>query len=128
MITDNALVVLAKQAKENSYSPYSNFSVGAALLCEDGSVFFGCNIENAAFSETICAERVALFSAISQGARLFSHIAIAADSDGFCMPCGACRQVLYEHAPNLTILCARADGVFQKYTLRDLLPIAFTLE
>ena len=99
-MTDYDLIELAKQASENSYSPYSKFKVGAALLCKDGTVFLGCNVENVSFGATNCAERTAIFSAIINGHREFSKIAVVGMSDGkikdFTPPCGICRQVLKE--------------------------------
>ena len=125
-MTDQTLVDLAFSMLERSYAPYSNFPVGAALLCADGSVFTGCNVENAAYGSTICAERTALVKAVSEGRRDgFERIAIAGRSGDYCWPCGACRQMLYEFAPDLTVLCARGDGQFVGLPLRELLPHGF---
>ena len=100
--------------------------MGAALECADGSVFTGCNVENAAFGDTICAERTAVVKAVSEGHRDdFIRIAIAGHSADYCWPCGACRQMLYEFSPDLEILVARGDHQFVKYTLRQLLPGGF---
>ena len=121
-LPDDALLARAREAREGAYAPYSGFHVGAALLTADGRVFTGCNIENAAFSPTCCAERVALFKAVSEGARDFVTIAIAADRAP-CPPCGVCRQALAEFcAPNLRVVL---EG--QTCTLGDLLPQAFGL-
>ena len=94
----NALFSQASDARANSYSPYSGYSVGAALLCSDGTVYTGCNIENAAYTPTVCAERTAFFKAVSSGERDFCAIAVAGGKDGveFCTPCGVCRQVMAE--------------------------------
>ena len=125
-MTDRQLVDLALAMTERSYCPYSKFPVGAALLCEDGQVFTGCNVENAAYGSTICAERTALVKAVSEGRRGgFVRLAVAGRGTDWCWPCGACRQMLYEFAPNLTVLAARGDGQFQTVLLRDLLPHGF---
>ena len=124
-MTDRELLNLAREAKENAYVPYSHFAVGAALECADGQVVCGCNVENAAFGSTICAERTALVSAVSRGLREFTRIAVWADSREYPMPCGACRQVLSEFAPSMEVLCARGDGRYVSYRLSDLLPAAF---
>ena len=124
-MTDQALVDLAFSMLERSYAPYSRFPVGAALLCADGTVFTGCNIENAAYGPTLCAERTALAKAVSEGSRDFTAIAIAGKSADYCWPCGVCRQVLWEFAPDLTVLVARGDGDYVKFPLRELLPHGF---
>ena len=125
-MTDCELVELAFSMLERSYSPYSGFAVGAALLCADGAVFTGCNVENAAYGSTICAERTALVKAVSEGRRDgFAALAIAGRSEDYCWPCGACRQMLYEFAPDLRVLCARGDGAFVEARLSQLLPHGF---
>ena len=124
-MTDRQLADLALDARKHAYTPYSHFNVGAALLCKDGTVFTGCNVENAAYGSTICAERTALVKAISEGHRNFDAIAIAGSGDDFCWPCGSCRQMLFEFAPNLRVLAVRPDGQFQTATLAELLPHAF---
>jgi cytidine deaminase len=125
-MTDEQLVALAFSMLDRAYCPYSHFPVGAALLCADGTVFTGCNIENAAYGTTLCAERVALVKAVSEGRRSdFTRIAIAGRSDDYCWPCGACRQALSEFAPGLTVLAARRDGAFQAAPLSQLLPHSF---
>ena len=95
---------------DRAYIPYSHFPVGAALECADGTVFTGCNIENAAYGCTICAERTAIFKAVSEGHRDFAAIAIAGRSDDYCVPCGSCRQVMMEFAPDLTVICLNKNG------------------
>ncbi len=122
-VSDEALLALARAAMERSYSPYSHFAVGAALLCEDGRVFQGCNIENAAFSMTNCAERTAVFKAVSEGETAFTTIAIAA-SGAAPWPCGACRQVLHEFAPDIRVLVTW-DGQVAEAMLKELLPNGF---
>ena len=124
-MTDRQLADLALDARRHAYVPYSKFNVGAALLCADDTVFTGCNVENAAYGSTICAERTALVKAISEGQRDFVTIAIAGSGDDFCRPCGSCRQMLYEFAPDLRVLAVRQDGQFEVSTLNDLLPHAF---
>lgn len=127
-MTDKELLMLAHEMIYKAYAPYSSFAVGAALECVDDTIFTGCNIENAAFSETICAERVAVFKAISEGKRDFARIAIVAESDSYCLPCGSCRQVLAEFSPEMEVLCAKGNGSYVSYKLRDLLPLAFKLD
>ena len=125
-MTDRELVDLAFTMLERSYVPYSHFPVGAALLCADGTVFTGCNIENAAYGPTICAERTALVKAVSEGHRDdFVKLAVVGRSKDYCWPCGVCRQMLYEFAPDLTVLVARGDGEFVTLPLRELLPHGF---
>ena len=125
-MTDQELVARAIAMQEFSYVPYSKFPVGAALLCADGTVFTGCNVENAAYGSTICAERTALLKAVSEGRRSgWTAIAIAGQGEDYCWPCGACRQMLYEFAPDLRVLAARRDGAFQTATLSQLLPHGF---
>ena len=125
-MTDRELVDLAFAMLERSYAPYSGFSVGAALLCTDGAVFTGCNVENAAYGSTICAERTALVKAVSEGRRDgFVKLAVAGRSADYCWPCGACRQMLWEFAPGLTVLVARGEGDFISLPLSELLPHGF---
>lgn len=125
-MTDQELVKQAFAMLERSYCPYSGFPVGAALLCENGEVYTGCNVENAAYGSSICAERTALLKAVSEGHRDdFTRLAVVGNSRDYCWPCGACRQMLYEFAPGLTLLVARADGEFVKLPLSELLPHGF---
>ncbi len=124
---DRELMQRAIEARELSYSPYSRFAVGAALLCADGTVFTGANIENAAFGPSVCAERVALFKAISEGKREFVKLAVTCESD-HCRPCGVCRQVMFEHAPDMEVLMGNPDGEYVRTTVRELLPDGFTLQ
>ena len=124
-MTDLELLAMAKTAAENSYSPYSHFPVGAALECADGSVFTGCNGENAAYGGTICAERTAAVKAVSQGHRDFVRIAIWGDSREYCYPCGACRQFLQEFNRDMTVLCAKGDGSYVSHPLSEMMPCFF---
>lgn len=126
-MNDRDLVKLANDVRRLAYAPYSKFPVGAALLCADGTVVTGVNIENAVNGLSLCAERVALFKAISEGRREFVKIAVSCESD-HCRPCGACRQVLHEHAPRLEVLMGNPQGDFTRTTIAELLPDAFTLE
>lgn len=121
----------AVDAMKNAYAPYSGYKVGAALLTEKGKLFAGCNIENAAYTPTVCAERVALFNAISSGERNFTAIAVAGGKDGVINgafpPCGVCRQVMAEFcAPDFTVLVVTGEDSYKKYTLNELFPQAFT--
>lgn len=131
-MTDSQLCKAAQEAMKNSYAPYSDFCVGAAVLCNDGSVYTGCNIENSSFSATVCAERTAIFKAVSDGKRHFEKIAISGGKNGkisgACPPCGICRQVLSEFCPpDFQILLVTPDA-YEKYTLSELLPKAFNIE
>lgn len=121
---DKELVQLAIAARKNAYCPYSKFPVGAALLCADGTVYTGANVENASYGLTMCAERVAIFKAVSEGKRDFVKLAVVCDA-ARCSPCGACRQVIHEHAPGIEILMGSPDGSFVRATIAELLPQAF---
>jgi len=116
----------AIEMQKFSYCPYSDFPVGAALLCEDGRVFTGCNVESASYGSTICAERTALLKAVSEGCRSgWTAIAVAGRGEDYCWPCGACRQMLYEFAPELRVLAVRGDGEYEEMDLSELLPRGF---
>ena len=121
-----SLVRAAVEARQNAHAPYSRFAVGAALECEDGSVFTGCNVENLSFGLTICAERVAIGAAVAAGRRDFRCIAVVADADVPVSPCGACRQVMAEFHPALAIVSSTLDGKIEEFTLDKLLPRAST--
>lgn len=125
----NELIEIAKEARENAYVPYSNFKVGAALLTKDGRIFYGANIENASYGLTICAERNAIFKAISEGVSDFDSIAVIADTEGPVAPCGACRQVMAEFFKSDAIAyLSNLKGDIMEITVNDLLPGAFTPE
>ena len=124
-MTEQALCQKAIAMLDMAYVPYSHFPVGAALLCKDGTVFTGCNIENAAYGDTICAERTAIFKAVSEGHRDFAAIAIAGRSDDYCYPCGACRQVLYEFGPDMEVVCLNKDNEEKHLHIKELLPYGF---
>ncbi len=125
-VSDEKLVEMAFAMHRFSYVPYSHFPVGAALLCKDGTVYTGCNVENAAYGSSICAERTALVKAVSEGhTGDFVTLAVAGKGADYCWPCGSCRQMLYEFAPDLRLLIARGDGQWRTFTLRELLPWGF---
>lgn len=124
-MNDRELFKIAKEASLHAYVPYSGFPVGAALECEDGTIFTGCNIENAAYGDTICAERTAIVKAVSEGYTKFTRIAIYGESKGYCMPCGSCRQVMAEFSPDMEVLCCKAGGGYVSYPLNRLMPYTF---
>lgn len=117
------LVSRAIAARRQAYVPYSSFPVGAALLTKSGKIYTGCNIENASYGLTVCAERVAIWKAVSEGETEFSGLAVATSIGG--SPCGACRQVMAEFAPDMPVLIADLSGRFAAYSVADLLPLAF---
>ena len=125
---DRELIAKAREAKEFSYSPYSGFRVGAALLGKNGKVYQGCNIENAAYTPTNCAERTAVFNAVSQGVREFEAIAVVGDGEDCLAPCGVCRQVLMEfvNPSEFYVLMAGSGEQYKKMTLEELFPAAFS--
>lgn len=124
-MTDNELIEIARQYRENAYIPYSHFKVGAAVLTASGKVYGGCNIENSSYGLTNCAERTAIFKAVSEGEREFAALAVIADTDGPCSPCGACRQVIADfRIPR--IIMANLKGDVKTMTLGELLPFAFS--
>lgn len=130
-MTDKELLLSAIKAMEKSYSPYSSCKVGAALLCKNGKVFTGANIENAAFSPTICAERVAIFKAVNEGERDFLKIAVAGGKNGIInsifAPCGVCRQVMREFCDDdFQIIMGENEEDYKVVTLKDLLPFSFS--
>ena len=131
---EKRLIELALKARENAYCPYSGFAVGAALLCQDGTIYTGCNIESSAYTPTVCAERTAFFKAVSEGKREFVCIAVAggrkdADLLPITTPCGVCRQVMMEFCDPETfrIILAIDKEHYDIYTLKDLLPLGFGL-
>ena len=119
------LLEQARLAREKAYAPYSRFAVGAALLTEDGEIITGCNVENVSYGLTICAERVAAFTAVAAGRKKISGLALVADLPEPPTPCGACRQVLAEFAPEMWILCAKLEGKQRIIRLTELQPEAF---
>jgi cytidine deaminase len=123
----DVLIKKATDAKEMAYAPYSDFHVGAAVLTPSGRVFSGCNVENASYGATICAERAAIIKAVSEGEKKISAIAIISDSNDLTFPCGICRQVIAEFADSQTkIICCDRNGNYIAYEIADILPNAFT--
>lgn len=132
MMTDQELLQLAATARQTAYAPYSQFTVGAALLCDDGTVYTGCNVESASYTPTVCAERVAFFKAVSDGKRAFTAMAVTGGKNGdapaFCPPCGVCRQVMAEFCDgSFTVISGNPNGEIHRYTLDELLPNRFSL-
>lgn len=121
------LINKALEARKYAYTPYSHFAVGAALLTTEGDVYTGCNIENASYGLTVCAERVALFKAVSCGQRSFKALAVVAGTEEYCSPCGACRQVLSEFGGDMRVYLANRRGEYREMTVNELLPGAFSL-
>jgi cytidine deaminase len=119
------LISLAREALERAIAPHSGFKVGAALVTDDGKTFTGCNIENPSLMLSMCAERVALMKALSEGASSFKAMAIVSDPDRYCYPCGACRQLLMEFAPGIVVYLG-SDGDVKKYSIEELLPHPFS--
>jgi cytidine deaminase len=124
-LSDSDLIAAARKAREFAHAEYSHFKVGAALETADGTVITGCNIENATYGLTVCAERVAMFKALSEGHRQFRRIAIVADTANPTPPCGACRQILWEFAGDLDVILANLTQEAGRHRLRDLLPLPF---
>ena len=123
------LLRLADEAKNNAYAPYSGFKVGAALIAGSGSVYTGTNVENATYGATCCAERTAVFKAVSEGEKEVQAIAIASDSEDYIVPCGICRQVLAEFGTDsMKVICSNGSGLYRVHTLGSLLPNAFRLK
>ena len=121
----DALITAAKQARENAHAPYSNFRVGAALRAKSGRIFTGCNVENATLGLTCCAERVAIFKAVSEGERGFEAIAVVADTDTLTPPCGACRQIIWEFCGDVPVILTNLKGKLIKERSGNLLPRPF---
>lgn len=119
------LIKIARNAREKAHAPFSNFKVGAALSAENGEVFTGCNIENASYSLTVCAERVAIFKALSEGAENFDHLAVVADTEELTPPCGPCRQIIWEFCGDIPVTLANLEGKTETLQMSELLPRAF---
>jgi cytidine deaminase len=119
------LIDAARQARERAFAPYSTFKVGAALETSDGTIITGCNIENATYGLTVCAERVAVLKAVSEGHRAFSRIAIVADTEDPTPPCGPCRQILWEFCGDIEVILANLTDEKGRYRMKDLLPLPF---
>lgn len=121
----DTLIAAARTARENAHAPYSNFRVGAAVRAKSGRSFTGCNVENATYGLTLCAERVAIFKAISEGVREFRRVAVAADAEQLTPPCGACRQILWEFAGDVPVVLATSGGKRKRFLLSELFPEPF---
>lgn len=119
------LVSAAKQARQNSYAPYSDFRVGAAIETDDGEIYTGCNVESASYGLTVCAERVAIWKAISEGKHKITNIAVVADTKELTPPCGVCRQIIWEFGGNVPVTLANLNGGRETVEMKDLLPRAF---
>ncbi len=119
------MIEAATEARDKAFAPYSNFKVGAAVKTENGKIYTGCNIENASYGLTICAERVAIFKAISEGETEFSEIAVVADTEELTPPCGACRQIIWEFCGDVPVICANLKGDVETMPMNELLPKAF---
>lgn len=127
MINREDLIKAAMEAKEHAYVPYSNFRVGAALLTKEGKIYQGCNIENAGYTPTNCAERTAFFKAVYEGERNFEAIAVNGDADDYLYPCGVCRQVMAEFCtPDFKVFVSKKNGEYLEFTLAEIFPGAFT--
>ncbi len=123
--SESALVDAARKARERALAPYSHFKVGAALLTKDGRTYGGCNVENASYGLTVCAERVALLKALSEGERDFAMIAVVADTESPTPPCGPCRQLLWEYCGDIPVVMANLTEIKARHQMRDLLPLPF---
>ncbi len=121
----DALIAAARHGRENAHAAYSNFRVGAAVRATSGRIFSGCNVENATYGLTICAERVAIFKAISEGERGFDAVAVVTEAETLTPPCGACRQILWEFCGDVPVILARVSGGMEIHRLRDLFPLPF---
>jgi cytidine deaminase len=122
---DQDLIDAATEVRENAYAPFSDFRVGAALETDDGEIIDGCNVESASYGLTVCAERVAIWKAISQGKRKIKHIAVVADTEELTPPCGVCRQIIWEFGGDIPVILANLKGKTEVLQMRDLLPRAF---
>jgi cytidine deaminase len=125
MSENDTLIAAARQARDNAHAPYSDFRVGAALRADSGRIYSGCNVENATYGLTMCAERVAIFKAVSEGERSFSAIAVVTDTETLTPPCGACRQLLWEFCGDIPVTMANLRGKSEVLQMRDLFPKPF---
>lgn len=119
------LIESAKKAREKAYAPFSSFKVGAALQADSGGIFTGCNIENASYGLTMCAERVAIFKALSEGSRHFTHLVIVGDTEDLTPPCGACRQIIWEFCGDIPVTFANLQGKNETLQMKEILPRPF---
>ncbi len=125
MSTEAELIAAATAVRERAFAPFSKFRVGAALEADDGTVVTGCNVESASYGLTVCAERTAVFKGVSEGKQRFVRVLVVADTATLTPPCGACRQVLWEFAPDAEVVLANLAGAVRRFTMRELLPEAF---
>lgn len=125
MSSDEQLIAAARSARENAHAPFSSFRVGAAVRSKSGRIFAGCNVENASYGLTLCAERVAIFKAISEGEREFDAIAVVTDADTLTPPCGACRQIIWEFCGDVPVILANLHGKIEREHSLNLLPRPF---
>ena len=125
---DRELINIAEKAMRYAYAPYSKFKVGAAILTNENKVYYGCNIENSSYGGTVCAERIAIFKAVSEGERKISKIAIVSSSNDLTYPCGICRQILAEFMPEGKVILKDKEGGIKSYTVDELMPYRFTLD
>ena len=123
--TEEKLIEAAAEARKRAFAPYSNFKVGAALLGKNGETFTGCNVENASYGLTMCAERVAIFKAVSEGTKGFQCIVVVADTEDLTPPCGSCRQIIWEFCGDVPVTLANLKGAVETFQMSDLLPRAF---
>jgi len=123
--TEKDLIEAATKVRDNAYAPFSDFRVGAALETDDGEIFAGCNVESASYGLTVCAERVAIWKAISEGKRKIKHIAVVADTEELTPPCGVCRQIIWEFGGDIPVIMANLKGKTETMQMKDLLPRAF---
>lgn len=126
-MTERQLIQKAKQAMRQAYAPYSHFRVGAAVMTKQGKVFTGCDVENASYGASCCAERTAIFKAVSEGERELAKIAVVSESGKLTPPCGICRQVLLEFMPEGSVILEQGEGGIKIYTVKELLPVGFVL-
>ena len=125
MLSEDQLVQAALAARQNAVAPYSHFLVGAALETDGGEIFTGCNVENATYGLTVCAERVAIWKALSEGRRKFTRIVVAADSDSLTPPCGACRQIIWEYCGDVPVVLVNLQDQRERFQMKELFPKAF---
>ena len=124
-MNNKELIALAIRARENAVATYSDFKVGSVIVTTSGRVFAGCNVENSTYGLTMCAERIAIFKALSEGERAFAKIVVVADTPQPCYPCGACRQIIWDFAPGAEVVCANVQGDIEVFKAGELMPHAF---
>lgn len=123
--TEKELIEAAREVRERAYAPYSKFKVGAAIRTKDGKIYTGCNVESASYGLTVCAERVAIWKAVSEGEKEFAEIAVVADTQELTPPCGVCRQIIWEFCNDIPVIFANLKGNSEVVTMKELLPRAF---